>query len=348
MAGSVWNSNSWHWEEKNYNKWGESYIRSKILSFRIEKDGTVIYPDQIELKGNTSVSIRKGKQISSFEYEIKFEWLTKKETNKRESRGTVEIMDFCNCSLEDNDYEIKIERDMDDAESMEAYTLLKKEGVPQIRELLKDFVSDLLLHDSSESKKELRIKEQEDKKLQELQNEGKDEKTKTSPVKIITTNEIDDKKKKDGSIWNINNYHWEEKCLTSWAQKELKQLMENNPIELSNNISVKFFDAIIEGEASANIRKQKKILIYDLKINSEWIGHKKNKHNEIELEIKGHITVSEIISDFKSHDETSYKYNFIFDNISNETQFISDVIKKEAPTEINKIIESFILKMKDK
>lgn len=47
------------------------------------------------------VSIRKGKQINSFEYIIKFEWLySKKKEGKDYFGGSVEIPDFSTFSLE--------------------------------------------------------------------------------------------------------------------------------------------------------------------------------------------------------------------------------------------------------
>lgn len=345
MSGSVWNKNSWHWEEKNYNKWGESYIENKLKQVRIQKDAFIIYLERINIKGSTSVSIRKGKQIASFEYVITFNWIASKEDTKKEWKGDVEINDFSNCSLEDNDYEVVVSKNSDEKESTEAYTIFKKDGVDMIRNLLKNFLSDLLKHDTNESNKELKLLEEEDKKLKNLpkQDNEMDDKKKVEALKIESNDN-----KKEGSIWNINNYHWEERCLTKWAQETLKNIFETSEIELSNYIFLKFFDCTVSGEASSSIRKQKKILIYDLKITTEWKAYKKTKNEEIEQEAKGHVSISEILSDFACDDETLYKYNFIFDNKGPEFSMMNDVIGKEGPKEINKIIDTFITQMKEK
>ncbi|CRG95290.1 activator of Hsp90 ATPase, putative [Plasmodium gallinaceum] len=346
MAGSVWNRNSWHWEEKNYNKWGESYIKSKLINLKIEKDNLTIYFDNIDISGNTCVSIRKGKQISSFEYIIKFRWLSSMKTDSKEHSGNIEILDFSNCSLEDNDYEINIEKDSDNEKSRKIYDILKKEGKQKIKDTLKNFPEDLLKHDKNESSKELMIKQAEEEKLKNIEILNRDEKKNENLIENL--NKDINCEKKEGSIWNINNYHWEEKCLTKWAKEELKNTLENSSIELSNNIFLQFFYSEVEGEASSSLRKKKKILIYDLKINSEWKAYKKNKNNEIEIETKGHISINEIISDFSCDDENKYKYSFIFDNNTPEHKNINDVVKSEGPNEINKIIDLFISKMKEK
>ena len=37
-SGSLWNPNSWHWENKNYTKEATSYIKSKVLDHSFKKD----------------------------------------------------------------------------------------------------------------------------------------------------------------------------------------------------------------------------------------------------------------------------------------------------------------------
>jgi len=38
-VGSVWNQGSWHWEEKNYNKWANERLRAALESVKIEDQG---------------------------------------------------------------------------------------------------------------------------------------------------------------------------------------------------------------------------------------------------------------------------------------------------------------------
>ena len=40
-AGSLWNKNSWHWEEKNYTKWAKETMKEMLEKIEFEKDGYV-------------------------------------------------------------------------------------------------------------------------------------------------------------------------------------------------------------------------------------------------------------------------------------------------------------------
>ncbi|KJP89730.1 hypothetical protein AK88_00690 [Plasmodium fragile] len=357
MAGSVWNRNSWHWEEKNYNKWGESYIKNKLSDLKIEKEDFSVYIDRVDISGNASVSIRKGKQINSFEYVIKFDWVfCKTGQNDEYPGGTAEILDFSNCSVEDNDYAINIELIGDKEESKRAYDILRKDGKEKIKNALKNFPQDLLKHDSNESSKEQKILAEEEEKLQKanVQNVHQNQPQGTAANNANIANsanhvkENKEEEKKEGSIWNINNYHWEEKCLTKWAQEELKNMLDSSTVQLSNNIFLQLFSSEVDGEASSSLRKKKKIIIYDLKINCEWKAFKKNKNGQIEMEITGHVIVNDIISDFSSHDESKYTYQFVFDSTHPEGAAMNEIIKTEGPAQIEKIIEAFISKMMEK
>ena len=58
--GSVWNNNSYHWEQKSVDKWSEETLK-KVLSlfqFKYEK-ATLRITEVKDLKGESSVSIRK-------------------------------------------------------------------------------------------------------------------------------------------------------------------------------------------------------------------------------------------------------------------------------------------------
>ncbi|CAA9988003.1 activator of Hsp90 ATPase, putative [Plasmodium knowlesi strain H] len=355
MAGSVWNRNSWHWEEKNYNKWGESYIKNKLSDLKIEKEDLSVYFDRVDISGNASVSIRKGKQINSFEYVIKFDWVCSKTGQDKEyAGGTAEILDFSNCSVEDNDYAINIELIGDKEESKRAYEILRKEGKEKIKDALKNFPEDLLKHDSNESNKEQKILAEEEEKLQKAKLQSAQQNQPEGVTTNIANNanhvkeENKEEGKKEGSIWNINNYHWEEKCLTKWAQEELKNMLDTSTIQLSNNISLQLFSSEVDGEASSSLRKKKKIIIYDLKINTEWKAFKKNKNGQVEMEITGHVIVNDVISDFSSQEDSKYTFQFIFDNARPEAADMNEVIKNEGPAHIEKIIEAFISKMMEK
>ena len=74
-TGSVWNTNSYHWEEKSVASWSEDTLRAAISKFKhTMNDATFSISEITKLSGESSVSIRKGKKIISFDYSIALDW----------------------------------------------------------------------------------------------------------------------------------------------------------------------------------------------------------------------------------------------------------------------------------
>ena len=74
-TGSVWNTNSYHWEEKSVAKWSEDTLRKVLSNFsHTYNDATLKVTEVKELKGESGVSIRKGKKIVSYDYAIQLKW----------------------------------------------------------------------------------------------------------------------------------------------------------------------------------------------------------------------------------------------------------------------------------
>ena len=74
-TGSVWNTNSYHWEEKSVAKWSEDTLRATLAQFtHTMNDATFSVGEITKLSGESSVSIRKGKKIISFDYSIALDW----------------------------------------------------------------------------------------------------------------------------------------------------------------------------------------------------------------------------------------------------------------------------------
>ena len=73
-TGSVWNPNSYFWEEKNLNKWSQEKIQEFLGSFVHTVPGGSLKVTQCDITGDSSASIRKGKKIIVFDYEIDLKW----------------------------------------------------------------------------------------------------------------------------------------------------------------------------------------------------------------------------------------------------------------------------------
>ena len=115
-SGSLWNKNSWHWEEKNYTKWGKEWIESKLLDHEIpvpNVEGGEITINKIEeIKGDASISIRKQKQIHVFTWEITLKYMATGVENVN-SEGTIHIHEFGNDDIDDIDLTHKVDKSSD-------------------------------------------------------------------------------------------------------------------------------------------------------------------------------------------------------------------------------------------
>jgi activator of HSP90 ATPase len=74
-SGSVWNNNSYHWEQKSVEKWSEDTLKSVLSLFYFKHENATLKITEVkELKGESSVSIRKSKKIVTYDYTIKLLW----------------------------------------------------------------------------------------------------------------------------------------------------------------------------------------------------------------------------------------------------------------------------------
>lgn len=84
-TGSVWNPNSYFWEEKNLNKWSQDKLHELFDDFKHTVPNGSLRIIQCEIKGDSSISIRKGKKIFSFDFDIDLKWKIDLKENDDES-----------------------------------------------------------------------------------------------------------------------------------------------------------------------------------------------------------------------------------------------------------------------
>ena len=74
-TGSVWNNNSYHWEEKSVAKWSEETLKGLFTRFYFKQhDATLTIKEVKKMEGESSVSVRKGKKIVTYDYQVKLIW----------------------------------------------------------------------------------------------------------------------------------------------------------------------------------------------------------------------------------------------------------------------------------
>jgi activator of HSP90 ATPase len=255
-TGSLWNKNSWHWEEKDYNKVAHKMIQEQLATICLDSpSGDTLRFESIEPKGFCSISVRKAKKVVIFEFAISMIFKIGSD------EGSVKIPEFSNDEL---DPVIRVDMK---SEQDSVREFVRKQGAVEIKRALNEFVqfintvetgSDVLASDKERRAHELEIarKAEEEK--------GEEKKKIADVVKEQERVAIAGKDLVEASVWNVNSYHWETRNLRKWAEEWIQAKLLSKPSSFS--------DLEIKGEAENSIRKGKKISIFNLSIAGKFNG----------------------------------------------------------------------------
>lgn len=253
-AGSVWNKNSWHWEEKDYNKVAHQKIVEALESIELKiPAGEPVKLTNVQPSGFASISVRKGKKVIVFEFSIAMNFASSS------SSGTVKIPEFSNDEL---DPTLRVDLGSGD-ESVKEF--LRKDGGKQIKTALSKFVefmNSLETGDQLMESDKLRREEELARAKQAEADKGLEKKQIAEAFEAKEIESVASKTFVEASVWNPNSYHWETRKLDKWA---VEWIMDQLKTPEFSNVSV-------SGEAENSIRKGKKISIFNLKIEGQYAG----------------------------------------------------------------------------
>jgi len=92
--GSIWNNNSWFYEERNFTKFAKDHLMQAIPKVEHTKAGTRVRMYEVKsIEGEASVTIRKQKQIFLFDFELEIYFDAKREDGE-ECKGRVKVHEF--------------------------------------------------------------------------------------------------------------------------------------------------------------------------------------------------------------------------------------------------------------
>ncbi|RQX67666.1 putative activator of hsp90 ATPase, partial [Toxoplasma gondii CAST] len=180
-AGSVWNANSWHWEEKSYTKWSREYLQARLGSLKLVEDVdgfSVTTLPTPAVSGEASVSVRKGKTILAVDMAVKLQFEAQlKQDGNRKCRGEISVTDISSESVEDRDYTTSArltDVDLPAAEAMtaeerqKALAIVKRNGMNAVHAALERFIKDLQETESNSERLQA-DKAQREAELQRMQ-----------------------------------------------------------------------------------------------------------------------------------------------------------------------------------
>lgn len=247
-TGSLWNKNSWHWEEKDYNKVAKSALTELLEDLSIPlPDGSSVKIHDVVPTGFASISVRKGKRVVVFEFAISMNY------SGACSRGTIRIPEFSNDEL---DPIFRIDETLGDSKEY-----LRKSKVLKAR--LLEFIEFINSADSTDMNLDKQRREDEALRAKAAQLEKGEEKT--NIAKSVAEKELSNRANVnvcESSVWNVNSYHWEIRKLDKWAIDWITNKLHEFA---ATNID-------ISGECENSIRKGKKISIFNLLIKGVYLN----------------------------------------------------------------------------
>jgi len=150
--GSVWNNNSYHWEQKSVDKWSEDTLKTLLGVFYYKQERATLKITEVkELKGESSVSIRKQKKIVTFDYNIKLKWkCSMADESKTKEIGAIEgeyeMPEVSNDVLDDGEeWEVNCSiQSGDETLRKTLFQIVKKLGPDALRkQIMTQFVDEL-------------------------------------------------------------------------------------------------------------------------------------------------------------------------------------------------------------
>ncbi|RQX67670.1 putative activator of hsp90 ATPase, partial [Toxoplasma gondii CAST] len=142
-----------------------------------------------------------------------------------------------------------------------------------------------------------------------------------------------------GSVWNANSYHWEEKPMTRWCRSTLEERFNSAELSLlDGSTTLKFFNVKVDGEASNTIRKGKKLVIFDLTIGADWTATARDEAGVFLADSRGRLDVR----DFSSETLDDYEVTIQGDGKVPPQQRIDTAAKTELPEKIKDLLSKFV------
>ncbi|ODV87394.1 hypothetical protein CANARDRAFT_5932 [[Candida] arabinofermentans NRRL YB-2248] len=144
----VVNANNWHWVDKNCIDWAQTYFSNNLTSLTAATttgNESVKITSIDKLKGDVEVCQRKGKLISLFDLVLNINF----ETDEKE-KGSINVPEIA-YDTEPDEYQFQINFNNQSSTKNDLYrSLIKEKLIPQLREKLSMFGTDLITSQGSD------------------------------------------------------------------------------------------------------------------------------------------------------------------------------------------------------
>jgi len=146
--GSLWNINSWHWEEKDWGKWAKERLPELFKEAEIPVPNGYLKIIGATIEGEAYVNVRKGKKIVGFELKANLEW----EGEIKDGEGKTVVKTTGKAKIpnldedqDEDEYELsEVTVSGESAGHDRLRSILKKEGLKVLQKKITQFRSELV------------------------------------------------------------------------------------------------------------------------------------------------------------------------------------------------------------
>lgn len=137
---------------------------------------------------------------------------------------------------------------------------------------------------------------------------------------------------------NVNNWHWREKNCTPWSVKHIQDLFKGTTLVDGPEKIVCTDNVRVEGDVTANNRKNKLILLYELEVFIDWKGT-----TEDGKEVTGKIEVPNL-SDENDPDELEVNVSASKDDA--DARRLKELVRKQGRPVVIKLLTQYLETLK--
>jgi len=283
-CGSLWNVNSWHWEDKNCMDLVRAEIQLALQhcsNTRLKHipvlGGASILFSKVHVKGDGSFALRRGKRILCFEVAVSFAWEARDEHGgPLGARGSGTIAEL---TQDEDAPSVAIEVSatfVGGSDAKTAGTWMQTHGSRVIAECLSaSNLSSAILKaeedridinaDAALRAHELAKTHTAEQVTGEVREKLAAEQRRCEEARRVQTEVV------QGSAWNTNSWHWEERPRTEWAHAWLKKELQALSVSLLGGLATASFTEVqVSGDASISIRKGRPIMLFQLALQGGW------------------------------------------------------------------------------
>lgn len=233
----------------------------------------------VEVEGDASFALRRGKRILCYEVAVSFKWVAQDEYGSSlGAKGTGSVSEL---TQEEDSPHVVVEVSTTcsgGGEAKAAGRWMQQHGSGAIGEFLsgprlssailkaEEARVDISAHEALRAEEHAKTELAERATAEERAKLAAEQKRREEAGRVEPTEGA-----VKGSVWNVNAWHWEEKPMNDWAHAWLARKLNGLTVSLLGGLaSAVLSEAKVIGDASVSVRKGKPIALFLLNLQCTW------------------------------------------------------------------------------